>query len=106
MAPPDPIPALKEQLGREIVAFFGSFDQFIAASILGVDQPRFSDLQRGRLERLSLQKLVRMLARIDRHVQLTIVDVADKRPRQYLGKARRENELAVSRTSTSGHSPL
>jgi predicted XRE-type DNA-binding protein len=91
VAAPDPIPALKEELRREIVAFFGHFDQFLAARILGVDQPRFSDLQRGRrMERLSLQKLVRMLARIDRHVQLTVVNVGHKRPQQYLGKGRRE----------------
>jgi predicted XRE-type DNA-binding protein len=80
---------MKQRLAREIVAFFGHFDQFIAGSILGVDQPRFSDLQRGRLERFSLQKLVRMLARIDRRVELTVIHLGHKRPRQYLGPGRR-----------------
>jgi predicted XRE-type DNA-binding protein len=43
--------------------------------MLGVDEARMSNLEHGRLERFSLQKLVRLLARINRRVDLTVVTV-------------------------------
>ncbi len=69
----DPIPYLKEQLRDEIVALVGDWDQYVAAGRLGTDQPRMSDLKRGRLERFSLEKLIRLLANIDQSVEITIV---------------------------------
>jgi predicted XRE-type DNA-binding protein len=69
----DPIPDLKEQLRREIVGLVGGWDQYIAARRLGTDQPRMSDLKRGRLERFSLEKLIRLLANIEQSVEITVV---------------------------------
>jgi len=69
----DPIPDLKEQLRREIVSLVGSWDQYVAAARLGIDQPRMSDLKRGRLERFSLEKLIRVLANIDQSVEIAVV---------------------------------
>ena len=69
----DPIPALKEQLRREIISLVGGYDQYVAAHALGTDQPRVSDLHRGRLERFSLEKLIRFLTNIERRVEITVV---------------------------------
>jgi predicted XRE-type DNA-binding protein len=69
----DPIPDLKEQLRREILSLVGSWDQYVAAERLGIDQPRMSDLKRGRLERFSLEKLIRVFASIDQSVEITVV---------------------------------
>lgn len=69
----DPIPYLKEQLRDEIVALVGDWDQYVAARRLGTDQPRMSDLKRGRLERFSLEKLIRLLANVDQTVEITVV---------------------------------
>ena len=70
---PDPIPDLKEQLRREIVALVGRWEPSVAARRLGTDQPRMSDLKRGRLERFSLQGLFRMLANVEQSVEITVV---------------------------------
>ena len=71
----DPIPALKEQLGRSILAEIGPSSQLRAARMLGLDEARMSNIEHGRLERFSLQKLIRLLARINRRIDLTVVAV-------------------------------
>ncbi len=71
----DPIPSLKEQLRQSILAETGRINQLAAARMLGVDEARMSNLEHGRLERFSLQKLIRLLARINRRVDLTVVSV-------------------------------
>ena len=72
----DPIPALKEQLRQSILTEIGLINQLAGARMLGVDESRMSNLEHGQLERFSLQKLVRLLARINRRVDLTVVAVA------------------------------
>ena len=69
----DPIPDLKEQLRREILSLVGGWDQHVAAGRLGIDQPRMSDLKRGRLKGFSLERLIRLLAVIDQSVEITVV---------------------------------
>jgi predicted XRE-type DNA-binding protein len=71
----DPIPGLKEQLRQSILAEIGLINQLAAACMLGVDEARMSNLEHGRIERFSLQKLIRLLARINRRVTLTVVSV-------------------------------
>lgn len=68
----DPVPALKRQLAEEILALAATTHFSVAATGLGVDEPRLSDLRAGRLERFSLQKLIRMLANLRRRVVLTV----------------------------------
>jgi predicted XRE-type DNA-binding protein len=63
MRTPDPIPALKKQLAQEIVDRLDGWDQVYAADFLGTDQPRMSDLRSGRLDRFSLEKLIRFITR-------------------------------------------
>jgi predicted XRE-type DNA-binding protein len=78
----DPIPALKAQLRRSILTEIGSIDQLGAAHMLGVDEARMSNLLHKRLDRFSLQKLIRLLARINRRVDLSVVAVGPlPRPR-------------------------
>ena len=43
-----------------------------AARLLGVQQPRISDIVRGRVERFSLDALVNMLAKLGRHVRIEV----------------------------------
>jgi predicted XRE-type DNA-binding protein len=57
----DPIPPLKEQLARELVARVDGWTLEYAASFLGTDAPRMSNLRRGRLERFSLEHLIRLV---------------------------------------------
>jgi len=71
----DPIPRLKEQLRQAILAALGMKNQSFAARILGVHETRMSNIELGRLERFSLQKLILLLARINRRVDLTVVIV-------------------------------
>jgi predicted XRE-type DNA-binding protein len=72
---PDPIPALKEQLAKAILTETQRLNQLYAARILGLDEPRMSNLEHGKLERFSLQKLIRLLARINRRVEMSILVV-------------------------------
>lgn len=46
-----------------------------AARMLGLDESRMSNIEHGRLERFSLQKLIRLLARLNRRTDLTVVIV-------------------------------
>jgi predicted XRE-type DNA-binding protein len=69
---PDPVPPLKQVLARAIVEALDGWLQEWAAELLRTDQPRMSDLRAGRLERFSLQQLVRFVARIGGEVTITI----------------------------------
>lgn len=57
----DPIPPLKHQLARELVARVDGWTQEYAAAFIGTDQPRMSDIRNGRLGRFSLEKLIRLI---------------------------------------------
>lgn len=39
-----------------------------------IDQPRISDLRRGRLERFSIERLIRLLYQMDYRLEVTVVD--------------------------------
>jgi predicted XRE-type DNA-binding protein len=69
---PDPVPALKRQLAEAILERLRGGSQLTIASRLGIDQPRASNLECGRLERFSLQQLVRFAARVDGEVTITV----------------------------------
>ena len=68
----DPIAALKRQLAQLIVERVAGWSQMDAADLLGTDQPRVSDLRHGRLERFSLDQLVRFVGRIDGAIELRV----------------------------------
>ena len=70
----DPIPPLKQQIAAEICGLLGGDNQCVAARVLGIDQPRMSNLLHDHLERFSLERLIRLLARIDRRVELDVIN--------------------------------
>lgn len=43
---------------------------------MGVTQPRISDLVRGKINRFTIDMLVNMLARLGKHVDVTLRDAA------------------------------
>ena len=47
--------------------------QRAAAKVLGVSQPRVSDLVRGKIDRFSIDALVELLAKLGRRVKVTTV---------------------------------
>lgn len=80
----DPVPTLKEQLRRSILTEIGLTDRLAAARMLGVDEARMSNIKHGRLDRFSLQRLIRIMARINRRVELSVIVVAPL-PRARIG---------------------
>jgi predicted XRE-type DNA-binding protein len=58
--------ALKEHLQTS------KLTQARAAKLLGVTQPRVSDLMRGKIDLFSLETLIDMLARAGAHVKLSV----------------------------------
>ena len=71
----DPIARLKEQLRQVIVEDLKYYEQRWAASALGIDQPRISAIRKGDLRRISLERLIIMLASINRRVNVTITRI-------------------------------
>ena len=84
----DPIPRVKEQLRLEILAVVGKWPQEVGAYLLGIDQPRMSDLERGRLDRFSITKLIRLLAHIDQRVEVKVTNTATKPLRPFARRPR------------------
>ena len=68
----DPIPELKRQAAAAIVALLDGWSWQNAAALIGTDQPRVSDLRRGKLDRFSLETLIRFLARLHQRIELRI----------------------------------
>ena len=66
----DPIPALKRQAAERIVVLIDGCSAHEVASRMGTDQPRISDLRRGRLERFSLETLIRYLTHLRQDVSI------------------------------------
>ena len=72
----DPVPRLKEELRIAILEAVGNgHGQLSDAMTLGISWPRMSDLENGNLERFGLQKLVRLFARINRRVEIRVIEV-------------------------------
>ena len=68
----DPVPALKIQLADLIVRRIAGWTQVNAADLLNTSQPRVSDLRNGRLERFSLEQLLRLVRRAEGFVELRV----------------------------------
>ena len=72
MSHDDPIPALKQQLGEELARLVAEWNIDDIAFMIGTDRARISDLRAVRLERFSLERLIRFLARLDYSVEITV----------------------------------
>lgn len=70
--PSDPIPALKRHVAAGVVAQLDGWTQPMAAELLRTDQPRMSNLRSGKLERFSLERLIRFAARCGATVSIEI----------------------------------
>jgi predicted XRE-type DNA-binding protein len=68
----DPIPALKRQLAAELVRAIDGWRTADMAVMMHTDPPRISDLRHGRLDRLSLESLIRMLTRLRYRVDVRV----------------------------------
>jgi predicted XRE-type DNA-binding protein len=71
---PDPIPDIKAQLRQAVVDALVGWSQVNAAWWIGSDQGRVSDLRRNKLERFSVEQLIRFLSRVDRRVEIVVHD--------------------------------
>ena len=65
---------LRAQLMRELETLIsdGDLTQSEAAELLGIQQSRVSDLVRGKIDRFSIDMLVKLLARAGRFVEIRI----------------------------------
>ncbi|MGH7636993.1 MAG: XRE family transcriptional regulator [Gemmatimonadaceae bacterium] len=68
----DPVEELKLQLAVELVRAIDGWTPGQLIYRITIDQPRVSDLRRGRLERISLARLIRWLAEMGFDVDLTV----------------------------------
>ena len=69
---PDPIPALKRQAGAELARFVAGWNGDDIGACLRTDRSRIADLRHGRLERFSLETLLRLLDRAGMQVELRV----------------------------------
>ncbi len=65
---------LRAQLMRELEALIHNkhLTQSDAAELLGIHQSRVSDLVRGKIDRFSIDMLVKLLAKTGRHVEIKV----------------------------------
>jgi hypothetical protein len=70
--PDDPIPQLKRDAASALAPLLAGWNANDIGVIIGADQPRVSDIKRGKLERFSLETLIRFLHRMDQRVTLQI----------------------------------
>ncbi len=72
MPTPDPILALKVQLAQRLVDRLEGWSQADAGVLLGADQPRASNLRRQRLDRFSLDRMVRFAAALGGDITIDV----------------------------------
>lgn len=74
----DPVPELKRAVAHEILVLTEGWSQVNAASLMGVSQSCVSDLRRGNLARISLERLVRCLSRLGRRVEIATIRSSER----------------------------
>jgi predicted XRE-type DNA-binding protein len=67
----DPVPGLKRRVADEILVLTDGWSQSYAASFMHVSQSRVSDLRRGNLDRVSLERLAQCLSHLGREIEIT-----------------------------------
>ncbi len=55
-----------------------------AAAILGIDQPKVSALKQGKLSGFSIERLMRLLLRLGRDIEITVKRRASSKPKARL----------------------
>lgn len=79
----DPVPALKAQLAREIVARVERPGGVTGALLTVIGGPRLSNLRLSRLDRFSVQGLIRTLTRLGYEVEVTLTTPEQVRMREH-----------------------
>ena len=74
----DPIPALKRRVADEIVVLMDGWSQTFAASFLELPQSRVSELRRGDVHNVSLERLLQSLSRLGRDIEITTSHAAGR----------------------------
>ena len=74
----------KAKLAASIVQIFEQrqLSQIQAAKLLGIDQPKVSQLYRGRLDDFSIERLMRFLTALHRDIRI----VVEEKPRRGRGR--------------------
>jgi predicted XRE-type DNA-binding protein len=70
-----PAPDIKRRLAEAIVELASQTNFFVAARGLGIGEARLSDLRHGRAERFTIDRLVKILAKVNRRVDVSITVV-------------------------------
>ena len=68
----DPVRGIRVQLAAEIVRSPGPMSQHVVAPSFGIRQPRMSELNRGRVDRCSVEWLIRRIHRLGGTVQVSV----------------------------------
>jgi predicted XRE-type DNA-binding protein len=76
----DPIPGLKQQLGAELARLLVGWNADDVAVLIGTDRPRISELRRGKLDRFSLEMLIRYLSRLRHRIDIVVTKERITRP--------------------------
>jgi predicted XRE-type DNA-binding protein len=95
MSPDESIHALRRQLAREIVRALGPNSQYVIAPAYGIPQPRMSELAKGKVDRCTVEWLIRRIHRMGGRV--TIVVALDDTARAW--------HLAHSKSGIQGRRP-
>lgn len=72
----DIVGELKEQLAEELLTLLDGWDQTEAAAQVGLRQPDISLLRSGQLERFSVARLLRLIARQGYHIEIALKRIA------------------------------
>lgn len=76
---PDPVPALKAQVAQTIVERLQGWNVAFGAAWLKTDQAKLSRIRNGQLDDFSLQRLLRMLARLGDEVTISFTSREERR---------------------------
>ena len=81
-----PVPAIKRTLAAAIVEISSQTNFFVAAPRLGIGTARLSDLRRGREGRFTIDRLIEILAKVDRRVDVSITVIGYGQVDWFAGK--------------------
>jgi predicted XRE-type DNA-binding protein len=74
MSRPDPIPQLKRDAAAELAKLLAQWSAHDVARLICTDAPRVMEIRRGKLDRFSLETLIRYLTRLGHRVELRITE--------------------------------
>src|SRR5262249_39920423 len=89
----DPIPALKKQVAAVIAEEARRMPQAFGAYMTRTDQPRISEICRGKLDRFSLDRLIRMVSRLGYVVKIEFTHPARARQKERTARAQQERRM-------------